>query len=256
MTKKEIYAKYGIEYKSGKILSPLFGWVALLLINGNAKLGKGVYTFSILPTNELYQFIFDGIEFQVRGTCPCHCKGCYATKGFYCMSSTKNSLAKKTILVRECLDWVKRAILAQIEAENIKMLRIHASGDFMSAEYIQMWREIVDSTPSTVYWTYTKNPDAEHAFDDMNNINVVPSLVKGFGFNFGHCDYILKVYRALKELGERVYICRCGIDPNQHCVNCKGCSENTFVLFIEHSTEYKAEDDPCFEELKAIIENQ
>ena len=40
MTKKEIYAAYGIEYANGKIVSPL-GEVAPLLVNGNAKLGKG-----------------------------------------------------------------------------------------------------------------------------------------------------------------------------------------------------------------------
>ena len=57
-------------------------------------------------------------------------------------------------------------------------------------------------------------------------------------------------------MGKSVYICRCGVDKNQHCTNCKGCSKNDYVLFIEHSTDYKAENDPCFNELKEIIERQ
>jgi len=151
---------------------------------------------------------------------------------------------------------LKRAILAQIEADNIQLLRIHASGDFFSANYIEMWREIVNRCPSCVFWTYTKNPAAEKAFDDYSNINIVRSIIPGVGFNFGKCEYIIKAYHALTAVGKRVYICRCGMDKNQHCTNCRGCTENEFVLFIEHSTGYNAEKDPAFPELCALIERQ
>lgn len=255
MSKKEIYSKYGIDFKDGKILSPI-GWINPLLVNGNAKLGKGVWTFSTLPTNRVYIVEINGEKVEIKGTCPCHCDGCYATKGFYNMPSVLKSNAIKTLLVRRFLDFVERAIKAQIEADCILLLRIHASGDFFSIEYIEMWHRIVKEMSNCVYWTYTKNPLAESAFDDLNNINVVKSIVKGHGFNFGHCDYIIKVYHALKAEGKPVYICRCGVDPNQHCVNCKGCSENLYVLFIEHSTDYIAENDPAYPELVKLIESQ
>lgn len=172
------------------------------------------------------------------------------------MPSVIVSNAIKTYLARNHMDFVKRAIIAQIIADNIKLCRIHASGDFFSIEYVEMWRDIVKACEACVFWTYTKNTEAENAFNDFDNINIVKSVIHGFGFNFGTCGYILKVYRALKEAGKSVYICRCGIDKNQHCTNCKGCSKSEYVLFIEHSTGYKAEEDPLFEEVKAIIENQ
>ena len=256
MSKKAIYAEYGIEFKDGKINAPVFGWINPLLINGNAKLGKGVYTFSTLPTNQIFTVEINGMSFDVKGTCPCHCNGCYATKGFYNMPSVIISNAIKTILCRDYLDFVKRAIIAQIKADGVKLCRIHASGDFFSLEYITMWKEIAIVCGECVFWSYTKNTQAENAFDDVSNVNIVKSLIHGYGFNFGHCDYILKVYRALVSMGKSVYICRCGVDKNQHCTNCKGCSKNDYVLFIEHSTEYKAEEDPCFAELKEIIEKQ
>lgn len=255
MNKKQIYNNYGVEYKNNKILSPV-GWVNPLLVNGNAKLGKGVYTFSTLPTNKNFTVEINGETVEIKGTCPCHCDGCYATKGFYNMPSVLKSNAIKTLLARDFLDFVERAISAQIEAENIRLLRIHASGDFFSDEYIAMWHRICECFPDTVFWTYTKNQRAESAFDDLKNINVVKSVVKGFGFNFGHCGYILRVYKALRATGESVYICRCGIDKNQHCNNCRGCSEHTFVLFVEHSTEYNAESDPDYTELVKTIEAQ
>ena len=256
MKKSEIYKEYGIEYKSGKILAPLYGWINPLLINGNKKLGRGVYTFSILPTNKEITYFENGEKKTEKGTCPTTCPGCYACGGCYLFNSTKLSLARKTVLCRVALDFVRRAILAQIQAENIKLCRIHASGDFYDAEYIAVWQDIVRACPGCAFWSYTKNPAAESGFNAFSNCNIVKSILPGFGFNFGHCDYILMVYRALRDMGKSVYICRCGIDAGQHCVNCKGCSKNEFVLFIEHSTEYKAADDPAFPELSAIIESQ
>lgn len=255
ISKKEIYRSYGIEFNGDKVLSPI-GWINPLLINGNEKIGKGVWHFSTLPTANYFTVIINGQEMTIKGTCPCTCRGCYATKGNYQYDSVVTSLAIKTLLVREHLDFVKRAILAQIQADKIQFLRIHASGDFDSLEYIQMWIEIVAACQDVHFWTYTKSPAAENIFDNFDNANIVKSVIPHIGVNYGHCDYILAAYETLKAAGLPVYICRCGIDKNQHCTNCKGCSVNRYVLFIEHSTEYKAEKDPLFPVLKAVIESQ
>lgn len=254
--KKEIYAEYGIEYENGKIFAPLFGWINPLLVDGNAKLGKGVWTFSTLPGTMIYDVVINGKSYAVKGTCVCNCKGCYAMTGFYNMPGVKAANAMKTMIARSFVDFMRRAITAQIKADNIKLCRLHASGDFFSAEYISAWQEIVKACPECLFWTYTKSADAVNAFDDFDNANIVKSIIPGRGFNFGHCDYILRVYRELKAAGNSVYICKCGIDKNQHCTNCKGCATHDFVLFIEHSTAYKAENDAAFPELKAIIESQ
>ena len=261
-SKAAIYEKYGIKYdaKTQKIYHTLFGWIRPLLINGNDKLGRGVYTYSTLATNEQYNVTLDTVagivNLIMNGTCPCHCTGCYATKGRYMFDNVIQANARKTWLSRFDLDFMVRAIIAQISADRISICRIHASGDFDSSAYIDAWRRIVKECPDTIFWTYTKNIQAENAFNDLSNINVVRSVIPGIGFNFGHCDYIIKAYHALKAIGKKVYICRCGIDKKQHCTNCHGCYENEVVLFIEHSTEYKAEKDPMFETLKAIIESQ
>ena len=255
-SKKTIYARYGIEYESGKIHAPIFGWIKPLLIDGNAKLGKGVWTFSLLPGTGFYKAMINGSPVETKGTCCCDCVGCYAKTGFFNMPSVINSLVIKTALCRMCLDFVKRAIMAQIEADNIKLCRIHAAGEFFSAEYIELWQEVAKAFPACLFWSYTKNPEAKNMFNGFDNANIVPSIVAGFGYNFGKCGYIIDMYKALKEAGNKVYICRCGIDKNQHCNNCKGCPENEYVLFLEHSTAYKAENDPRYEELKALIEAQ
>jgi len=257
-SKREIYESYGILYdpENEKILSPEFGWINPVLINGNTKLGRGVWTFSTLPSNRVFHVVINGKAYDIKGTCPCNCAGCYAQKGHYNGTDVKAANARKTFFAYYYLGWLKRAILAQIEADKIQLLRIHASGDFFSANYIEMWREIVNRCPACVFWTYTKNPAAEKAFDDCSNINIVRSVIPGVGFNFGKCEYIIKVYNALTAAGKRVHICRCGMDKNQHCTSCRGCTENEFVLFVEHSTGYNAEKDPAFPELCALIERQ
>ncbi len=258
-SKAAIYEQYGIKYdtKTNKIYHGVLGWIRPLLINGNDKLCRGVYTYSTLPTNKMYIVSFGPFtDKHVKGTCPCHCKGCYATKGRYTFQNVIQANARKTWLSRFDIDFMVRAIIAQINADHITICRIHASGDFDSSAYIDAWRRIVKECPNTIFWTYTKNIQAENAFDDLSNINVVRSVIPGIGFNFGHCDYIIKAYNALKSIGKKVYICRCGIDKKQHCTNCHGCYENEIVLFVEHSTEYKAEKDPSYNALKQLIESQ
>lgn len=257
-SKKTIYARYGIKYKNGKILAPVFGYIRPLLVDGNAKIGKGAFHFSTLPTNRVFVITVDGKNIEVHGTCPCACIGCYATKGNYRFQSVIKALAIRTILAREHMDFVKRAIMAQIEADKISLCRIHAAGDFFNLAYVKMWHDIAKAFPAVLFWTYTKNREAENAFDDLENANIVKSIINGFGFNFGHCEYIMNVYKTLKKAGKKVHVCFCGIEKyadieTKHCTNCHGCAENEYVLFIEHSTTYKAETDPFFPELVKMI---
>ena len=261
--KRNVYAAYGIEYRNGKIYHPVFGWINPLLINGNAKLGKGVWTFSVLAANKEYTFTSNGKEYRLIGTCNCFCKGCYACNGCYNFRSTIASLGLKTWLIRNDLDFVYRAISAQIKADKITICRIHASGDFdvnfSGDKYLNMWKQVISENPNTVFWTYTKVQEFENAFDELPNANIVKSLINcnGLGgLNYGHADYIIAMYKALKAMGKKVYICRCGIDKNQHCTNCHSCAENDFVLFLEHGTSYKPENDPLYSDFIKLVENQ
>lgn len=254
-TKKEIFARYGIELIDNNHVNSPLGPITKLLIDGNGKIGKGVYHFSTVPGTYDYSVSVNGTEYTAKGTCPCNCKGCYAMSGNYTRYGY-DAPAMRTVIARNYSEFMVKAIIAQIKADNIKFVRIHASGDFFSSEYVNAWTEIIKACPECTFWTYTKNGDAVDAFDGLENANIVKSVIPHIGFNFGHIDYIIAVYNELKRQGKSVYICRCGIDKNQHCNNCKACSKHEFVLFIEHSTEYKAEKDPRYEEIKALIESQ
>ena len=257
-TKKDIYTKYGIQYENGKILSPV-GYISELLKEGNQKTGKQVYTFSLLPGNGSYTVIINGHETTVKGTCACTCSGCYAMTGRYNCSNVINSMAVNTYLVNNHIDFVKRCIMAQLESIGRGEIRIHAAGDFNTADpekYANMWKDIAKKNNAFRFWTYTKVKKYETLFDDLKNANIVKSVVPGIGLNFGHCEYIINAYYTLKDMGESVYICKCGIDKNQHCERCGVCATYKYVLFIEHSTGYNAEKDPMYSKLVEIVNNQ
>lgn len=220
-----------------------------LLVNGNAKIGKNVYHFSTLPTCE------NG------GTCFCTCEGGYCTKGNYNFKSVKAALAGRTEVVRNDLEFFTAEIIREIRSHKIQYVRIHATGDFFSREYTNAWQTIAKECPKTVFWTYTKSfghgfDDALNALNSLPNVNIVESIVPGCGYNFGHCDYILDTYYKLISQGEKPYICKCGIDDTVHCNDCRKCSERKYVLFLEHSTGYKAENDPLFNAVADIVNNQ
>jgi hypothetical protein len=256
MKKADIYNKYSIEYKAGKIHHNMLGWINPVLVDGNEKIGKGIFHFSTLPGTKYYTGHINDCEYILKGTCKCNCKDCYAMTGNYNFQSTIDSLAVKTWLAYYDIEFLNNAIRAQLEADNIKAVRIHASGDFVSREYMDMFKSIVADYNKVVFWTYTKVTEYEKEFDAFPNANIVKSIVPGIGFNFGHCDYIINAYDILNKAGKSVHICRCGVDKNQHCNNCKGCLTNEFVLFLEHSTNYKAEKDPLFDLFKQLVESQ
>ena len=243
MTKayQKVLNKYGIK----------LNYIGEILVNGNGKIGKNVYHMSTKP----------GCA-ACGGTCFGTCPGCYGMSGNYNRyPKLQKMLEERTNIARNHIKFMVEEINREIKAHKIQYVRIHATGDFFNREYVNAWISIVKANPGTRFWTYTKSygHGFDAALDDLNalpNCNIVKSIVPGCGFNFGHCDYILDTYYKLLSEGEKPYICRCGIDKNQHCNECHKCSECKYVLFIEHSTEYKAEKDPAYETLKKVIEDQ
>ena len=278
LTKKEIYAKYGIQFDGKKIFcEPLNIWVSPLMpIGSNTKVGNAA-TFSIYHGDEILNIenfgeltaaVMAAANItSIKASCPLHCDDCYCDKGRYVFDNVKAGNMLKLILAKLHLEWLEKALKAQIEAENITQIRIHAAGDFFSKEYVDMWIRIANAFNKVVFWTYTKYEYAVNAFDHVDNIFLTPSITPA-GFNFGTCAELLYRYDKLTKLGYRVHICCCGTpiekELNMHCSDCKhGCKsvgiECDYVLFIKHSSKkYKAgKDDPIeYAKICEIIANQ
>lgn len=278
ITKKEIYTKYGIEFKkegsAEKIFcSPLNIWInPLMPIGTNSKVGKaatwsmlhGNETFNATEIHEKVRAVMELANVEtISGSCPIHCTGCYCDNGCFNWPQNKALNMMKLILARLHMAWLERALTAQIEADKLTQIRIHVAGDFFSVEYVAMWTRIANKFEKVVFWTYTKVDFALNSFQAVKNVFIVPSMTP-LGFNFGTCSELIYRYNKLTAMGYRVHICACGTEFEKHCADCKhGCkaigNECDFVLFIKHSTnDYKAgKTDPNeFAVICDIIKNQ
>lgn len=257
MRKKDFFASYNVEYKENKILSPWGEWVALPLTWGSK---THCYGWSTLAGTKEWRVEFNGSEQIVKGTCNCQCDNCYGCSGRYAMPGVYNANAWRTIAAREYMDWLERAITAQINWGNkgkpLAYVRVHITGDFFNMDYVEMWKRIKANCPDTNMWAYTKNKEAEDAFDNVTGFNVIKSLVPGFGVNYGHCDYVMEMYHSLKERGINTHICRCAISNEQHCDTCRACQELKYVLFLEHGSSYKPNEDPLWDKFVALVESK
>lgn len=287
-TKADIYRAHGITYKNGRVLLPISGhyFTAPLLKTGNTKvctpakeltpedakeikaatfgICHGCETFTIEEVSETVRILMSKIGItEFIGSCPCHCAGCYVDSGNYNFPDNVAGRQIRLLLAKYFPEWTEAAIMAQIDADGIKQIRIHDAGDFFSVAYLNMWIRIIRTNRNVTFWTYTKNDAAKAAFDAEPNAFITPSITPE-GINYGTCEYILKLYKHLTAAGYRVKICACGTPYEQHCDRCNmGCKrigiDTDYVLFIMHSVKgYKAgkTDPEAYAQVLEIIRRQ
>ena len=115
-----------------------------MLTNRNSKLGKSIWAFN-LPA---------GV------TCPGASEACsamcYAKKTERIYSNARLAYAANLEQVQGSKDWTDD-VIGQIKAKRIATVRIHAKGDFYSAEYILEWIDIAAACPDTIFFAYTRS---------------------------------------------------------------------------------------------------
>lgn len=127
---------------------------------GNSKIGPGVYTFDRLPG-------------KIAGTCPgssSECEEiCYAKRLVF-NEPVWNLLRENSQHINDV--WTH---LRQLPAD-AKLVRIHVSGDFDSAEYIRMWEGLVASRPLVQFWGYTRSWRVATLLPYLNRLRAFPNI--------------------------------------------------------------------------------
>ena len=113
-----------------------------MISGGNTKLGP------------ISNFSLEAIK-----TCPGRSKACehvcYAGKGLYNMPSVKEAHSDNWDLGKS--PKFAEHMLEQIKARGIRLMRIHASGDFKTPAYASKWLEIVQRAKHTRFFVYTRS---------------------------------------------------------------------------------------------------
>lgn len=115
----------------------------MLFQQGNTKLGKKIWTFSI-PAGD---------------TCPgkteaCS-KECYAASGFFLMPNVAKSLKHKWNAT-QLESFVSQAI-SELKSSKAKVCRVHIAGDLYDAEYAKKWLDIFKAVPECRFFLYTRS---------------------------------------------------------------------------------------------------
>lgn len=110
---------------------------------GNNKLGEDIHTWSIPAA------------VSCPGATPACLSCCYALSGFFTMPNvatthTQNWVAAES---KHFVAWMCN----ELQKHNVKVFRIHVSGDMYSAEYADKWLQIVKQSPNVQFFTYSRS---------------------------------------------------------------------------------------------------
>lgn len=187
---------------------------------GNSKLEPNIFSFSMIPVV----------------TCGTRCKGCYDLRSLR-YPSVREKRTYNTWLSLNKQDVLEEAIVNQInKSKKLQFVRIHVGGDFYSLDYVAMWGRIVEAVkatrPEVKFYTYTKSKFSDEI--ELCGINVVPSLVKGLGYNFGPEEKL----NDFTAKNEGYTICPATVKATKEAtkcgINCTACMDKSKVLFVEH----------------------
>lgn len=167
---------------------------------GNAKIGKGIHTFS-LPSgwtcpgaheclaraNRLTGKVTDGKEQKYR---------CYATSMESRFSGLRAMVHYNLDTLRECggaTEAMTDLILASLPRA-AKIVRVHVGGDFFSQAYFEAWLEVARQKPAVRFYAYTKSINYW-----VHNLGRIPANFRLTASRGGRYDALIEQY-GLKDV--------------------------------------------------------
>ena len=134
------------------------------IVKGNVKIGKGIFSFSLLPGDEPITLKDGTLLTSIKGTCGGVCKDCI--KDCYAMRDAKlhnnvtiSAWGKNTIMMRRDMDGLMKKINKFIKAHDIKIFRWQVAGEIESYEYLVKMNEVAKQNPDVKFGVYTKRFD-------------------------------------------------------------------------------------------------
>lgn len=196
-----------------------------MLTKGNKKLDKSVGIFSL----------------PAIITCP-NCRECAAS----CYAKVEQDRFPVTYQHRmrnytlSQTEDFHRLMVNEIISKKVKVVRIHESGDFYSAEYVRKWIAIAKSLPTVRFYGYSKCFDRyKYGLPELNklpNVNIINSITP-IGKNYGQPNHIEK----LVNLGYMVCPMQAEqAPPGMKCMrDCNLCLTSDKVCFVAHGARRK-----------------
>ena len=134
------------------------------LVNGNRKVGKGIWCFNTLPGDKPLCNSTRGQLTEINGTCGGCCTGCandcYAIRDAkYHHNSVIPALSKNTLIMRNDIDGLFVQIKEGLIKKKAKVLRWHSAGEIESFNYLLHMVKLAVELPNVQFYCYTKRFD-------------------------------------------------------------------------------------------------
>ena len=130
-----------------------------LLIKGNTKMGPEVYLFNLPPLLTCHPTPWCRVN-------------CYALKGNFRFPSVKQS-AEERYRISQLPNFVEMMV-QEIQQRQVRLVRLHSSGDFYDPAYVQKWIDIAKRCPNTRFRTTTKRRDL---IERIRQLNKLPNFI-------------------------------------------------------------------------------
>jgi len=132
---------------------------------GNTKLGLLVHQWSI-PS---------GLRHICVGASEICLMLCYAMRHHYRRDGVKDAMDRNyKVSLRK--DFVA-IMLGWIRSLFVRVVRVHASGEFYSEEYVRKWISIVERTPKVTYYAYTRSWSDPEVYSALKELARLPNFV-------------------------------------------------------------------------------
>jgi len=192
-----------------------------LFSKGNSKLSKDVLTWSITAGMKI---------------CGRECEGCYALKEQKRFPSIVEAREARYEVSKNSKAF-RQVAIAELQKYGKKYVRVHASGEFYSQEYVDTWEAIAKELPHLTFFTYTKRME-DFKFDKLKalpNFVTHNSLIDLDGTIVKNYGNVAKIATKLPES----FICPLATDRTGMCgESCTWCmekeNEGIPILFPKH----------------------
>ena len=131
------------------------------IVQGNKKLGSGVFAFNLLPGDEPLSVKTKGVLTNIRGTCTGCCSGC--VNDCYAVRDAKRyhntcipSLSKNTLIMRNDIEKMFAQLENQLVKRKAKVLRWHSAGEIESFDYLRRMVALAEKLDNVKFYCYTK----------------------------------------------------------------------------------------------------
>ncbi len=151
------------------------------ITGGNAKIGKGVFNISLLPSDEPLTKK-DGTQLtNIVGTCGGCCEGCknncYAVKqATYHHNSVVPAWGENTLLARENMVEFFHQLETFFNDNIVAVFRWHVGGEFFSKEYMKAVYEFCAKHEDVKFYCYTKRFQWLEELDSFKPSNLVVNV--------------------------------------------------------------------------------